>query len=227
MKQGISPRINYRLDKIKISEIPIAAIVSSVTIASSGKTIFSNNDISATMISANEKTFIYWQITRAAQCEWRDITRNCADLGVKDFIFIGKSQEMKKKNRQARIIKDHINLSGENPLIGPNEDTLGTRFPDMTELYNKDRSVRLKECCDSAGINSCECTLLVPKDLNYRTDLEKKILETRDNLVISKDVFTGAIIAKHQSLRSAGLFLGENISMQQKGALLSNIFRMF
>ena len=36
------------------------------------------------------------------------------------------------------LIDDHINLTGQNPLIGPNNDELGTRFPDMSNLYDKD-----------------------------------------------------------------------------------------
>ncbi len=36
------------------------------------------------------------------------------------------------------LIRDHINLTGENPLIGPNEEAFGLRFPDMTRVYDPD-----------------------------------------------------------------------------------------
>ncbi|MDO9548441.1 MAG: hypothetical protein Q7J65_05715 [Candidatus Marinimicrobia bacterium] len=213
--------------KFQFSEIPAAAVVSSIAIEAPGKIIFSNNEASVLISSADEKKFIYWQIYKDSLNIWKDISRIVASTGVKNFIFIGKYPEMNDKPPQAYIIKDHINLSGENPLIGPNNDALGSRFPDMTELYNKDLSTRLKACCESAGINTREATLMIPRDLNIRTELEQKILMLRDDIVLSKDVFEGAIVAKHQSLRSAGLFLCETVSGQQKSTLLNNIFRMF
>ena len=36
------------------------------------------------------------------------------------------------------LIRDHVNMSGMNPLIGPNLDELGDRFPDMSDVYNRD-----------------------------------------------------------------------------------------
>jgi len=124
------------------------------------------------------------------------------------------------------VMTDHINMTGHNPLTGPNDDALGTRFPDMTELYNINLSSRLKTCCEIAGISIDDAYLLVPKDLNTRTDLERKIISLRKELVFSKDVFAGAIVAKHQSIRSAGLLLCESVTKKQKDLLLKSILRM-
>lgn len=49
------------------------------------------------------------------------------------------------------IIKDHINLSGSNPLIGKNDDRIGPRFPDMSDAYNKEYRDLIKNLLKKRG----------------------------------------------------------------------------
>ena len=60
-------------------------------------------------------------------------------LGVKVLILSNAAGGLNPKFRAGEImlITDHINLSGKNPLIGPNEDSWGVRFPDMSRAYNQ------------------------------------------------------------------------------------------
>jgi len=213
------------IEKFHVAPKPVAAIISSVEFDFPGKTVFSNSDLSAKIMSVNKKSIICWLIYNSSVSIWKNLTEVGASIGVKEFIFIGKYFDSTLKS-PAYIIKDHINVSGENPLTGPNDDALGTRFPDMTELYNINLSSRLKTCCEIAGISIDDAYLLVPKDLNTRTDLERKIISLRKELVFSKDVFAGAIVAKHQSIRSAGLLLCESVTKKQKDLLLKSILRM-
>lgn len=213
-------------EKIHFNERPVAAIISTAELEFRGEIVFSNPVASAKIISGKNRSILCWQIYKNSVCIWENLTKISASAGVKEFIFIGKYAGATQKPA-AYIVKDHINVSGENPLIGPNDNTLGTRFPDMTELYNINLSSRLKICCEIAGISTDNAYLLIPKDLNTKTDLEQKIISLRKDLVFSKDVFAGAIVAKHQSLRSAALFLGESTTRQQQVELLKNIYRMF
>lgn len=61
-------------------------------------------------------------------------------LGVKTLIITNAAGAVNKKFKPAdlMLITDHINFMGTNPLIGKNDDELGTRFPDMAEIYKKD-----------------------------------------------------------------------------------------
>jgi len=67
-------------------------------------------------------------------------TRVIADLGIKNLIITNAAGGISKNYQPGDIIniKDHINLTGNNPLIGSNLDELGPRFPDMSNVYNKE-----------------------------------------------------------------------------------------
>jgi len=71
------------------------------------------------------------------------------ELGVKTVILTNAAGAINKSFRPGdlMVITDHINLMGSNPLIGPNDERFGTRFPDMTDIYNKN----LVKIVDAAG----------------------------------------------------------------------------
>src|SRR5207237_9524437 len=60
-------------------------------------------------------------------------------LGCKSFIVSNATGGMKREDAKAdlMVIEDHINLMGDNPLIGKNDDRLGPRFPDMCRPYDR------------------------------------------------------------------------------------------
>ncbi len=72
-------------------------------------------------------------------------------LGVKTLIITNAAGAINKSFRPGdlMVITDHINLMGANPLVGKNDETLGPRFPDMSEIYNKN----LIKLADAAGRN--------------------------------------------------------------------------
>lgn len=73
------------------------------------------------------------------------------NLGVKKLIITNAAGAINKsfKPGDLMVITDHINMMGSNPLIGPNDNTLGPRFPDMSEIYDK----YLIKLVDAAGRN--------------------------------------------------------------------------
>src|SRR5437899_11225679 len=60
-------------------------------------------------------------------------------MGVRAVILTNAAGGINLKYQQGALvlIKDHINLQGHNPLVGPNDDRLGLRFPDMTQAYSR------------------------------------------------------------------------------------------
>ena len=63
-------------------------------------------------------------------------------LGVKSIVFTNAAGGINLKLGRGGLvlISDHINLQGSNPLVGPNDDSLGPRFPDMSEAYSRELS---------------------------------------------------------------------------------------
>lgn len=76
------------------------------------------------------------------------------ELGVKTLILSNASGGINPlfKAGDIMIIKDHINLTGSNPLIGPNEETWGIRFPDMTQAYDTKLASIAEKAGKDAGI---------------------------------------------------------------------------
>ena len=76
-------------------------------------------------------------------------TRVLGRLGVKMLILTNAAGGINTRFGQGAlmVIDDHINLLGTNPLIGPNDDRFGRRFPDMSEVYSK----RLRGLADQAA----------------------------------------------------------------------------
>ena len=76
------------------------------------------------------------------------------ELGVKNLILSNASGGINPlfKAGDIMIIKDHINLTGSNPLIGPNEETWGIRFPDMTQAYDTKLASIAEKAGKDAGI---------------------------------------------------------------------------
>ncbi|MCK4296878.1 MAG: hypothetical protein KAX28_09535 [Candidatus Marinimicrobia bacterium] len=137
---------------------------------------------------------------------WRESVRASVKLGVKKFLFIGHGKTVGgSSNFVGSIITDHINVSGDNPLIGKNCGSFGVRFPDMSNLYDSELIQRIKNASLMTGIQLNKGILLIPLKVEQRTELEKEVIDRGNITAISNDVYAGAITAKHAGCKSAGV----------------------
>jgi purine-nucleoside phosphorylase len=123
-------------------------------------------------------------------------------LGVKTLILTNAAGGVNTGFSQGALmaIDDHINLMGGNPLIGPNDDRFGPRFPDMTEVY----ASRLRQVADRAGARAAVplrhgvyAALAGP---SYETPAEIRYLRRIGADAVGMSTVPEAIVARHMGI---------------------------
>lgn len=203
------------------------ALISSVPFDISGKNIYYEDGFEIFYLSGETRRFLFISLKNDAAERLDNMVDTCADNGIRDIIFIGGVSSGEDESWDAVIIKDHINVSGQNPLIGINDETRGTRFPDLSDLYSRELSAKLRRCCENAGLRCCTRILLIPRNTDRRTEMEKRILSLRKDLIISNDIYAGAIVARHRGLPGAGILLNRNLTDQKKSVFIRTLLDQF
>jgi len=103
------------------------------------------------------------------------------------------------------LIRDHINYSGRNPLIGENLDEFGPRFPDMTDVYTKKLREELRKRALSAGILLQEGVYAMYSGPSYETPAEIRMFRTFGADAVGMSTVPEAIVARHSGMRVVGI----------------------
>ncbi len=103
------------------------------------------------------------------------------------------------------IIVDHINLTGQNPLRGPNDERLGPRFPDMSSAYGPKGRRALHEAAREVGVSLHEGVYAGLAGPSYETPAEIRMLQRLGADAVGMSTVAEVIVAAHAGLRVAGL----------------------
>lgn len=128
-------------------------------------------------------------------------------LGVKTVIITNAAGAINKSFRPGdlMVITDHINLMGTNPLIGPNDPDLGVRFPDMSEVYNKN----LIKIVDAAGrllkIDLKHGVYVATTGPSYETPAEIKMARFIGGDAAGMSTVPEAIVANYCGMKVIGI----------------------
>jgi purine-nucleoside phosphorylase len=103
------------------------------------------------------------------------------------------------------LISDHINLLGDNPLVGPNDERLGSRFPDMSAAYDPELRALARAAALELGIVLREGVYVAVPGPNLETPAEYRMLRAIGADVVGMSTVPEVIVANHQGLRTIGI----------------------
>ena len=103
------------------------------------------------------------------------------------------------------IITDHINFLGSNPLIGLNDETLGVRFPDMSEVYSKALIKKADECANKLGIELQKGVYMALTGPSYETPAEVKMARILGADAVGMSTVPEAIVANYCGMNVLGI----------------------
>ena len=128
-------------------------------------------------------------------------------LGVETLIITNAAGGVNKsfKPGTLMLISDHINYSGYNPLIGPNLEEFGLRFPDMTYAYPKDLRDKVKNTARDAGIELEEGVYMMFTGPSFETPAEIRMAACVGADAVGMSTVPEAIVAAHCGIKVLGI----------------------
>jgi purine-nucleoside phosphorylase len=120
------------------------------------------------------------------------------------------------------VIRDHINLTGRNPLIGPNADEIGARFPDLTEAWSARLRERLHAAGAAEGVGLEEGVYVGLTGPTYETPAEVRMLAAQGGDAVGMSTVLECIAARWAGLEVCGVSLVTNAGAGYTGAMLNH-----
>jgi purine-nucleoside phosphorylase len=149
-------------------------------------------------------------------------TRLLATLGIHSLILTNAAGGINKNYTPGDLvlIEDHINLMGNNPLVGPNISELGTRFPDMTEAYNLELRSVLQKAAKEIDYDLKTGVYAAMLGPTYETPAEVKMAGIVGADMVGMSTVPESIAANHLGLKVCGISCITNMAAGiEKGKL--------
>ena len=185
-------------DSVRIPYAEIPAFPRSTAIGHAGNLVIGNVE-GVTVAAMQGRVHLYEGYT--AQ-EVAFPIRVFARLGIKAIVLTNAAGGINPSYGRGALvaIRDHINLQGHNPLVGPNDDRFGPRFPDMSDCYNaRFRSFVLDEA-DRIGGDIYEGIYAAMLGPSYETPAEIRYLRTIGADLVGMSTVPEVIVARHMGL---------------------------
>ncbi len=145
----------------------------------------------------------------------REVTiliRACLSLGAGTVVVTNASGGLNAAYDpgDVMLIADTINLSGDNPLFGPNLDSMGPRFVPMTDAFDPDLRAQARAAARRAGVELREGVYIMLSGPNYETRAEMRMLRKLGGDAVGMSTVPEVIVARHAGARVLGFSLVTN-----------------
>jgi purine-nucleoside phosphorylase len=145
-------------------------------------------------------------------------------MGIKAVILTNAAGGINSSYSQGALvaIRDHINLQGQNPLVGPNDERFGPRFPDMTDAYCADlRRIAADEAA-GAGIELFEGIYAALLGPSYETPAEIRYLRTIGADLVGMSTVPEVIAARHMQISVLAISCVTNMAAGMSGGKINH-----
>ncbi|MDI6765596.1 MAG: purine-nucleoside phosphorylase [Bacteroidota bacterium] len=189
------------IDYDEIPHFPISTVESH-----HGKLIFGT--LAGKKIVAMQGRFHYYEGYTMQQVTFPvRVMSDKVGLGVKTLLISNAAGGMNKIFRRGdlMLITDHINLQGDNPLIGPNDDELGPRFPDMSEPYDRRLLSLANKIARELKIKIKHGVFVAVQGPNLETRAEYRFLRNIGADAVGMSTVPENIVANHMGMRVLGI----------------------
>lgn len=135
-------------------------------------------------------------------------------LGVDTLILTNAAGSMHEDMGPGSLmlIEDHINFSGQNPLVGPNDQRFGDRFFDMSSAYNSELREGLTKAAQSLGIDLHKGVYVQTMGPNFETPAEVRMFKHMGADAVGMSTVPECLVAHHAGMRVAGLSVITNLA---------------
>ena len=188
---------DYAIDYDKIPNFPVSNVV-----GHKGRLVFAEINGKKTVMMQGRVHFYEGHTLERVTFPVKVLKK----LGIKTLILTNAAGAVNESFKPAdlMLITDHINFMGTNPLIGKNDADFGTRFPDMSEIYNKELCDMALLAAKNLDINLQKGIYLATTGPSYETPAEIRMARILGADAVGMSTVPEAIVANYCALRTLG-----------------------